>query len=375
MDSNIDNKYISNAIDELINLLGIKEEIPKKTILKPFRAGNIKGCIENIANYLGLPIVVSLSYVAAKYQQRNVGNRFESTGLARTDRASRGVEGITAQVSIPSYLPLYGTSSLENFPIAVKISDNCLKHSETFMAVMAHELSHVLLHALWHKEKDNEFYADLTAMILGFSRVLKNGRKVVETKNVQTKNYILYSESVTETLTTTYGYLSDEQFNLAFDKIDKISKKYVNSYVYSKKKLLKRLTDYKKQQTSYKKELFRFNKFIEYLDKNENKTIRQDDLPKIVLFHQLHYADEFTAVIRSNQGKLKEIDGFCAKLLHCSSHYTQQRLNSLQRLNEEIDILLSDLKRKFDSLHNDVSILTKYVSIPYKLKINRQTIP
>ena len=182
MDSNIDNKYISNAIDELINVLGIKERIPLEIIRKPFHAGNIKGCIENIANYLGLPIIVNLSYVPAGYQQRNSGNGFESSALATTDHTSRGVKGITAQVSIPSYLPLYGTSGLQGFPISVKISDNCRRYPQTFVAVMAHELSHIVLHSLRHKEKDNEFYTDLTAMILGFSNVMRNGRKVIETR-------------------------------------------------------------------------------------------------------------------------------------------------------------------------------------------------
>jgi len=60
MNSKLDNQYVSNAIDELISVLGIKERIPLETIRKPFHAGNIKECIENIANYLGLPIVVNL---------------------------------------------------------------------------------------------------------------------------------------------------------------------------------------------------------------------------------------------------------------------------------------------------------------------------
>lgn len=358
MGSNIDNKYISNAIDELINLLGIKEEIPIDTILKPFRTGNIKGCIENIANYLGLPIVVNLSYVPAKYQQRNVGNRFESSALATTDRASRGVEGITAQVSIPSYLPLYGTPELQNFPIAVKISDNCLEHSETFMSIMAHELCHVVLHTLWHKEKDNEFYADLTVMILGFSKVMEIGRKVEETKN-----YVI----LTQTSTTTYGYLSDKQFYFAFNKISEMRKKNIDL----KKKLLRKLTTYRKQLSSYKKELIYFRKFVEYLDKNQNKAIRKEDIPKIVMFHQPDYTDTFTAVVRSSEERLKEINDFCVGLLH----YTQQRLNSLRIFNEEIDTLISELKEKFDLLNNDVRILRKYIDILYKLKINRQTIP
>jgi len=358
MDSNIDNQYISNAIDELINLLGIKEEIPYEIILKHLRHGDIEEGIKKIANYLGLPIAINLSYVPARYLQRNTVHRFESSALAKTNHAGRGVEGIIAQVSIPSYLPLYGTSRLQGFPINVKVSDNCLEHPETFMAIMAHELSHIVLHSLQNKEKDNEFYTDLTAMILGFSKVMEIGRKVVETKN-----YVI----LTQTSTTTYGYLSDKQFYFAFNKISEIRKKNINL----KKRLLKKLISYRKQVYSYKKELFRFKKFVEYLDKNQNKAIRKEDSPKIVLFHQLNYTDEFTSVIRSNEEKLKQINDFYVGLIH----YTQQGLNSLRKFVEEIDTLISDLKGKFDLLNNDVNTLSKYVGISYKLKINRQSIP
>ena len=354
----IDNQYISNAINELISLLGINDEFPYELIPKSLWYSEVEECIKKIANYLGLPIAINLSYVSSQYQQGNTGSGFESSALATTDRAGRGVEGITAQVSIPSYLPLYGTSGLRGFPISVKISDNCVEHPETFMSIMAHELSHIVLHSLRHKEKDNELYTDLTAMILGFSKVMGIGRKVVDVKDK-----FLW----TETLTTTYGYLSDKQFHFASNMISKIRRNNIES----KKYLLKKLTAYRKQLSFYKKELFRFEKFVEYLDKNQNKTIREEDTPRIILFHQPNYIDEFTVVIRKNEEKLKEANDFCVGLLH----YTQQRLDSLRIFHEEIDALISDLKEKFALLNSDVNTLGKYVGFFYKRKVNQQTTP
>ncbi len=317
----------------------------------------MRGCIEKVANYLGLPIVINLSYVSAEYQPRSAGNRFETSALVKTDRAGQGVEGITAQVSIPSYLPSYGSSGLQNFPISVKISDSCKRHPEAFMAIMAHELSHILLHSLMHKEKDNEFYTDITAMILGFSNVVRSGRKVVDTRT----NY-----AYIETTTTTYGYLPDEQFNFAFNKINKILKKGIAS----KEKLFRKLTAYRQRLFSYKKELFKFNNLIEYLDKNRSKRIRSEDGAKIVLFHQVDYADRFAVVIRNNEDKLKEINEYCAGLTH-NNHII---LNSLIKRSEEIDSLILELNKEFNFLNNDVSILRKYVGIIPKFKINRQAI-
>jgi len=353
----IDNKYISNAIDELVNLLGIKEDISTMVTYSPLNTRNVKLFIENIANYLGLPVVINLSYVPANYQARNTNSGFKSSALATTDRAGRGTQGITAQVSIPSYLPLYGTAALQGFPINVKISDNCLKHRETFVAIMAHELSHIVLHSLWHREKDNDYYIDLTAMILGFSATMLSGRKTVETRE---------KFMSTETLTTTYGYLPDEQFYFAFNKISEI----LNKNITLKKKLLKKLPTYRKQFSSYKKEFLKFNKFVEYLDKNQRKRIRREDAAVIVSFHQVDYTERFAEVIRSNEGKLKEINDYCAGL----THYTQPRRNSLQKLSKEIDTLISDLKGEFNLLNKDVNTLGKYVGFLYKWKINRQFI-
>jgi len=342
---NIDNEYIGNAIDELINFVGIKEEVSIESLLKPLYAGNVKGCVGKIANYLGLPVAINLLF----------SDKFESSALTTTDRNGRGIEGITAQVLIPSYLPFYGTSELKDFPITVKVSHNCKNYPTTFIALMAHELSHIVLHSLWHKEKDNEIYTDLTAMLLGFSEVIRKGRKVVETRE---------KFASIETITTTYGYLSDIKFYFAYNKISDIREETINL----NKKLLKKLTTYRRQLSSYKKELFLFSKFLEYLDKNRNKRIKKEDAPKLVLFHQLDYTNKFTGVARSNEERLKEIDGLCVGLINS----THQKLNSLKKLDGQIVTSISDLKKQCDLLHNDVSILGRYMGFLQRRKINRQ---
>ena len=348
----ITNEYINNAIDELTTQLGVKEPIAVQTVLKPLRARNIKECTERIANYLGLPIVVNLSHVP-----------FESTGLARTNHAGRGVGSITAQVSILSYLPFYSTPGLDNFPISIRISDNCLKYPITFTAIMAHELSHIVLRSLWHKERNNEVYADLTAMILGFSRVMKKGRKIKETQTVGTRNHVIYSETVTKTLMTTYGYLSDDQFKLASDKIDGILKKYRTSYLDSKEKLTRRLTDYEKQILIYGRQLFKFGKFIDYVDRKHVTRMPQEDATKMITFHQPGYVDRFAGVLRSNEERHKQIyDNLhvgLSKSNHC--HYTKQTTDSLRPLYKDVDALLSGLEQECMLLQKDIAVLKKHI--------------
>lgn len=326
-------------IDELIESLGIKEEAPVENFKDFLRSEKTKECIKAIAFYLGLSIEINLSYVSKNYKLSG-DSKFESRHLAKTDYAGRGIEGISAQIAIPNNLPLFGTSGLKSFPIDVRISENFKEYPETFIAVMAHELSHIVLHSLWHKEKDNEFCTDLTAMILGFLKIIRNGRRVSE---------------------TTFGYLSDEQFNFAFNKINEVLKKHAAS----KKKFSNKLEIYKKLIFSYRKNLFKFNRFFEYLDKNRDKRIGKEDVHKIIVFHKVDYIDNLRAFLKSNENRFKELNRFYGKL----SHYTQRKLSLLKQFDKEIQDLTVDLQKKHNLLKKHVNILSRYVGLFYRLKI------
>jgi hypothetical protein len=350
----ISNEYISSAIDELTAQLGVRKPIAVRTILEPLRAGNIQGCTETIAQYLGLPVAVNLYHAP-----------FESTALVNTDRTGRGLARITAQVSIPSYLPLYGTPGLEKFPIFVRIGDNCLRFPLTFAATMAHELSHIVLHSLRHKERDNELYADLTAMILGFSRVMKDGRKIKETQTVLTQNYVICSQTITQTTTMTYGYLSDSQFKLAFDKIEIILRKYRASCHDSREELARKLSDYEKKIILYKQQLSKFSKFVDYVDRKQIARMSQEDAARLVAIHQPGYADRLATVLRSNEEKCGQIHDRLPVGLSKStaSHYTTRTADSLRALCSDVGALLSNLEQEYILLKNDVGVLKKYVGV------------
>lgn len=312
--------------------------------------------------------MINLQYVPATYQPINAKGgttsaRFESSSLGETDSAGRGIEGITAQVSIPSYLPFYGTPKLQGFRISVKVSDNCRKHSETFMALMAHELSHILLHSIWHKEKNNEIYTDLTAMILGFSEVMRIGRKVVETQ---------YYTTFSETSTTTYGYLSDKQFYFALNRVRSILRDKTTSWNDLKEKTIQKLTAYKKQLHFYGKRLCELNKFIECLDKNPKRKIRKEDVPKVIEVHGPNYIGRFASVLRNNEKKLKEVELLYSDQFEHPCHYTKKRLDSLRMFYENLNALVLDFTSESDLLSNDVAILRRCFNFFDRLKINRE---
>ena len=136
------NEEFQKAIDDVAATLGFKEDVFAATLLDLLRKQETQQCVQGIAAWLGLPIQIDLSYVSKDFKAGDK-NRFHSSALSRTDWTGRGVEGITAQVAIPSRLPMFGSKEMEGYRISVRVSENCHERPETFIAVMAHELSHV----------------------------------------------------------------------------------------------------------------------------------------------------------------------------------------------------------------------------------------
>ena len=139
----VENDYIEKALTELMQFFGTREFIDHEKLIALIRSKKVKEAIKDIASYLGLPIEVNISYVPKGYRP-SASDGFSSTHLVKTDWRGRGTSGITAQVSIPSNLPFYGTSGMTNFPINVRLSENCAENPATLISVMAHELSHIL---------------------------------------------------------------------------------------------------------------------------------------------------------------------------------------------------------------------------------------
>ncbi|HNY98056.1 MAG TPA: hypothetical protein PK903_08310 [Paludibacteraceae bacterium] len=356
---NISNNYIEEAIETLADSIGIKDNVDDQKIISLIRQKKVKEGIKEIAKCLELPIEISLSYVPKGYHPGTTNN-FQSTHLVKTDWRGRGSEGITAQVFIPGYLPMYGTSGLNNFSISVRVSENCADSPATFIAIMAHELSHIVLHSLWHKEKDNEIYTDITAMMLGFSNIIKNGRKVIKTST--STDYGFFSNTTTTTTeATTYGYLSDDNFNFAFNKIAEI----LNRYKQGKNKLIGKIKELTKKVKKNRKTMLYFQKYLEYVDKNLSRKMSQKDGYKISTFHQAGYTDEFEQAIRKTENELKQFNNFVQNL----NHYSENIFGTIKQYEEKIRVAGNDLNEKHERLKADVGVLKRHVSFGYKLKI------
>jgi len=221
---------------------------------------------------------------------------------------------------------------------------------------MSHELSHIVLYSLWHKEKNNEIYTDITAMVLGFSNIMKNGRKVIKT-NASTN--LLFTTTTTETIT--YGYLSDNNFNFAFNKIQEI----LNKYKQGKNKLIGKIEELTKKLKRNRKTMVYFQKYLECVDKNLNRKISQEDGSKISTFHRAGYTEEFEQTVHKIESELERVNNFAQSL----NHYNENVFETIKQYEEKIHVAGDDLNTKYVKLKNDVNILKKHVSFGYKLKI------
>lgn len=355
----INNNYIEEALNKLIPTLGIKQYIDHNDLIFLINSGKVEECIKEIALYLGLPVEIKISYVSNSYKP-NTNDGFQSTHVVKTDWRGMGSSGITAQVQIPSNLPLYGTSSMVGFPINVRLNEKCSENPETLITVVAHEFSHIVLYSMWHIEKENEFYTDLTAMLLGFAEIMKIGRKVTKTKT-STRSGFLSGTKTTHTKITTYGYLSDENFSFAFNKIENL----FNQQEVLKKQLVKRLKQFKKQLNKTNKLSFYFKNSLEYLDKNLTKKISQEDGIRISYFHQSEYMDNFQSMIRENKVVLENILKFTENL----KNYTEQNTETMQKYEDQLKIASEELLKEHLTLKKDLNILRRYINFFYSLKL------
>lgn len=350
----VKNDYIEAAIKKLIPVIGIKEFVDDAKLYPLVHSRKYKECIKEIALYLGLPIEVNVSYVPSGYSSDNADG-FQSKHLVKTGEDG-GVAGITADVQIPQNLPFYGSAGMINFPINVRLSENCSENPASFIAVLAHELSHIVLHSIWHTEKSNEFYTDLTGMMLGFASIMKSGRIFINTTE-ETQRGFLSSTTTRTTRTITYGYLSDENFDFAFNFI--IST--LNKQKASKNKFSKKIKHFNKRVNNFKKRFIHFTKYIEYIDKNLDQKISQEDGNLISVFHQPGFIDNLLSIVKENELNLKSS-------IQNLKDSTVQNLEMLEQCQAKLQLDDAELAKQYFLLGNNVRLLKKYISLRYRIK-------
>ena len=356
MENELNNEAIERAISELGAFLGVKEPISGKDIFALIRSGEVKEAIQLIARQLDLPVSINIVVVPNNYREQNNTARFHSTQLVKSKRHGVANEGITAQVLIPPNLPFYGTQALTDYPITVKISQNCTNQPVAFVTVMAHELSHVLLHSLMYAKKDDEFYTDLTAIMLGFASIFKEGRKIVKV----TEEYNI-AGTTTTTQTTTYGYLNDTQFSFAYNKVFWLLKRCRSEVCLVSDELHR----FKRLSEKHNEVIFKFRRYFKYLIANKDKIkTSEEDGKAIGEFFQDGFVDRFASAALGYSKDCATIQSFLDNL----EHYTEQNSKTLQAHVDTIKSYCGSLNASTSDLRSHVQVLSQHIDYVYRFK-------
>lgn len=195
---------VRQDIEELNRSLGVKELIAFQPLADLHARGDHVRLCGAIGAYTGLPNAVRLQTVSDRL-------RFKAQAPSRIEMSGQGTRRTVAQVTIPANLPTYGTAAFPALVIEVLVAEDfALLPPHTAIAVLAHEMSHVLLHSLKHPNRDSEPFTDLVPIVLGFGLIVDHG-SVVSTS--ERRGDTIYTSTVT------YGYLTDEEFALARDLV------------------------------------------------------------------------------------------------------------------------------------------------------------
>jgi len=355
----VGNEYIERTLIELMPTIGVKEPIEHLELVTLIEEGKISLAIKKIAICLGLPISIDLNYVSKDYNPGQQGG-FTSKHLVKMNNQSSGSSGITAQVEIPANLPFYGALKLIDFPVKVKINRDSIGNPETFITIIAHELSHILLYSMQHFQKENEFYTDLTAMALGFRNVMEKGRKVVKTEERKERNYNT-TNIITTTQTVNYGYLSDSNFDFAKDLINRYIKEQKTFVTGLERRTLKIKADYGKAKNT----LFLFERYLVLIDSHHAKKIKLKDSEKIILFHNPEYLDSYRGMLSrahiSMQKSLRNLEQLRI--------FKKDAMEDVERAIKTAEDDSAKLLERRKELFEDVKLLKRNISLIHRFKV------
>jgi len=317
---NIEDEYLLEIIDNLFPKIGLIENMSTTEISEKIDLFDIQQRVQFVAMCLGLPIRINISIITNNGTNNNIG----------------------ARVFIPENMPIYGSKELVGFPVNMEIKGNITYNKITFVAVVAHELSHILLASIKSDKKTDELYTDISSMMLGFIDAIDAGRKIV--------NYTTYEGNIKTDHTTTYGYLDDHQFYIV--------KKRINKGILDCKKhkqtTKKKLNILKYRIKMLNKDLKFLNKIFNYLSRNITKIkIIGEDSNKMQYFYNNNYFDDSKKALSNLEYDTYQVDIDLFNL----NHYFK---DSIDVFYNKIDILENNINSLYNNLNNNILLFKKY---------------
>ncbi|QDK37909.1 hypothetical protein [Bdellovibrio sp. NC01] len=297
----VSREFVEKALKELADDFGFNEFVHEGQIAHLLLENKIEQAVSLIAQSFRLPIKVNLYDLNL---EKNADKRYWRNSTSYNN----GTSNVAAKVFLPSDLPLFGSSSMVNFQISIGISDKASLEPLTFIAIVAHELSHVFLYSLRHPRKESEVFTDLTAMAMGFANVFDKGRKVVKSTVKQNWN-----QRIVETSTTTYGYLDDNSFDFAYARINRI----LDEQRTQKFKVLGALHLLEARLEALEQNFFKLGQYLKLIDLRKANSLEMEDCLRVGELFRTDSISLFQAqsrriqtVLRKSLDRVTVISGF-----------------------------------------------------------------
>ncbi len=343
----LSNSHIRRAIDELADCLGVREDIDGRDLVELLRKGDAQACVQKIASQLGLPVCVTLVRIPRAFQPGHAP-RFQTNAPVRTDGTGRGREGIIAQIVVPGNLPSFGSPALNGWPIQVRVSDDCYDDPQSFVTIMAHELSHLLLASLHLADTSSELHAELLPLLLGFRNIVRQGRMTVRVMPNGTAIEIRY------------GYLTDPQFKFAFEYVGSILERRRRH----KMRIARAGAHLRHKIVVAERALAALKNCLRCLDAHRPMTMGADDARRIVQFHSWEYTYAWYTTIKQARNTLDKAERF----IKCLSHYTPTVVEQLERYARQFEASAERLSQVTTTMLRDARVIRQYLPLFHKLR-------
>jgi len=338
----ISQDYIDESLKSLYSLLGIHENLSSKKIYYWISKKEINEANKVISEHIGIPNPVYVEFIK--------GERLISSALTERENPSF----ITAQIEIPSNLPIYGDPALKDIPIRIKLNNELkYKSKEVISCVLAHENTHLILDLLRYQRRYKEIDTDLASIVLGLGDLINKGRAHTD---------IRYNLFYTEYRTETFGYLDDESFNYAYRK----TRNLYNSYNKHKLDILKRIKNVIRLVEKSGKVYSRFKENFDWIVQNLNSIkFKSSDSPKFVemqnfIFQKINFID---ILMQKN----KILNNLFKTANNRKIYYPSEEYEFIKKINIVLNNKFKETKADSDNLKEWLRIQMKYLKFTLKI--------
>lgn len=334
---------IHEIVDKLHESIGLRLNVGVELPYAAVTKHNFNEFCNLITKQLELPIIV----------EPNFSGNFETTGMTKF-HSSEESSGVSAQITIPGNLPKYGSPFLIGFKIDVHVKLG-IGEPYPLLTQLSHEFSHIYLFSNRNEQKESEYATDICALMMGFGPIWEKGRKTIR-KYTEIRGYVEKYEHTTTT-TTTLGYLSDNEYQIAIDYINSLRKPIENLRCEIKKVLssIRKTLDELKEMFQLLFQLFD----IHY--KNKCKVKIEDGI-HFSRMSQPHFKDDFEDFLKVKKNEINSL----IKILNEKRIFKaydklelEQQLHKLEDINETLNNRLAEMKELVSIVKNNLSFICK----------------